>query len=250
MKGRENFDTKYAGIMDLRKTLEAKDRMNILYVALTRAVEGLIVVRKPKDSMFDVLNMETLRLGALKPPSATSQKKSDASVSGEEITLSHYGTQERIKSLEEDKDYEAILFGTALHYALEMLGDFSIEALGTAQTALQNRFGQHLSAPKIKEIMLRIECLLREEKFQTVLKNAKIHKEKSLSFEGELKQIDLLLEYPEEMLVIEYKSSQKYKMKHQQQVAYYKKAIEGITHKPTRGIVIYILKDKILLEEI
>ena len=41
------------------------------------------------------------------------------------VTFSNYGTQETPEyDDEEEKDYEAILFGTALHYGLEMLGDF------------------------------------------------------------------------------------------------------------------------------
>ena len=46
-KGRENFDVAYKRIMDARKVSEMKDRKNVLYVALTRAVEGLIVLRIP-----------------------------------------------------------------------------------------------------------------------------------------------------------------------------------------------------------
>ena len=49
--------------MDARKISELKDRKNILYVALTRAVEGLIILRKPKDSIFDEINMGPMSVG-------------------------------------------------------------------------------------------------------------------------------------------------------------------------------------------
>ena len=54
-KGREHFDSAYAKLMEARKVSSAKDSMNVLYVALTRAVEGMIVLRKPKESIFDHL---------------------------------------------------------------------------------------------------------------------------------------------------------------------------------------------------
>ena len=59
-KGRENFDENYAQIMEERKVSALKDRKNVLYVALTRAVEGLIVIRKPKESVFDEIGWNTV----------------------------------------------------------------------------------------------------------------------------------------------------------------------------------------------
>jgi exodeoxyribonuclease V beta subunit len=70
-------------------------------------------------------------------------------------------------------------------------------------------------------------------------------KEQSLSFEGELKQIDLLLAYEDQMLVIDYKSSKKYLVKHQAQVRHYQKAIESISKKPTGGMLVYLLEEGI-----
>ena len=101
---------------------------------------------------------------------------------------------------EEEKDYEAILFGTALHYALEMLGAFHEVGISTAMTALQNRYGQQLSTQSIDEIEKRIRALVENKMFQSLLEGANVRKEQSLSFEGEIKQIDLLLEYRTIML--------------------------------------------------
>ena len=88
---------------------------------------------------------------------------------------------------EEEKDYEAILFGTALHYALEMLGDFTMQSLKTAMVALQNRYGHELKAESITQIENRIQALIENDEFQQLLVGAKVRKEQSLSFEGELK---------------------------------------------------------------
>jgi len=220
--------------------------MNVLYVALTRAVEVMIIIRKAKDSIFDALGMEVMSIGTLQPcrvrlPPHQSDKT-------DKITITNYGTQETLeKSDEEEKDYEAILFGTALHYALEMLGAFDEESATIAMTALQNRYGQQLKQQGLEEIEKRVHALIANKEFQVLLKGAKIRKEQSLSYEGELKQIDLLLEYEDYNLVIDYKSSKKYGLKHQNQVGHYKKAIRNITGKRTEGMVIYLINEGIEL---
>ena len=245
-KGRENFDSVYAEIMQSRKISADKDSMNVLYVALTRAVEGLIVIQKPKDSLFDALGMEVMQLGKLEIKDNISRM--DIPTHQEPMVITNYGTQETPNPEEdEEKDYEAILFGTALHYTLEMLGEFTLESLSVAMTSLQNRYGQQLTQQSIEEIEKRVRTLIANKAFQILLDGATLRKEQSLSFEGELKQIDLLLEYEDKMLVIDYKSSKKYGSKHQKQVAYYKKAIENITGKKTEGMVVYLEKEGIEL---
>ena len=71
-----------------------------------------------------------------------------------------------------------------------------------------------------------------------------------LAFEGQFKQIDLLLEYDKSSMVLEYKSSKKYHQKHQSQVRYYKKAITSITGKYTRGVIVYLLEDGVEFVEV
>jgi exodeoxyribonuclease V beta subunit len=234
--------------MDARKVSELKDRKNILYVALTRAVEGLIILRKPKDSIFDEINMGAMSVGELQMRSVHESKKT-LSERVKELSISNYGTQEVLSAdEEEEKDFEAILFGTALHYTLEMLGAFDEESLTTAMLSLKNRYGQQLSDLSIEQIEDRIRNLIEHKEFQEILDGAKVTKEQSLSFEGELKQIDLLLEYDDHCLVIDYKSSKKYAVKHQNQVGYYKKAIHTITGKRTEGMIVYLLEEEIETE--
>lgn len=246
-KGREHFDDNYREIMASRKVSALKDRKNILYVALTRAVEGLIVIKKPKESIFDEIALTPMCVGELELKHGKEKAKKQI----QEIlpvTVSHYGIQETLKHEEdEEKDYEAILFGTALHYTLEMLGNFDEVSLGEAMISLQNHYGQQLSVQSITEIEGRVKHLIAHEAFQQILHGAKVSKEQSLSFEGELKQIDLLLEYETHHLVIDYKSSKRYALKHKNQVRYYQKAIENITGKKTEGMIIYLEEEGIEL---
>jgi len=247
MQHREYFDRDYAEIKSHRKVSMEKDSLNVLYVALTRGVEGMIVIRKPKDSLFDLLGLSPLTLGSI-----ATQTYVEEEPSGTLPSLSsqwrHYGTQETPeREEEEEKDYEAILFGTALHYGLEMLGSFTLEALPLAMMAVQNRYGNALSSQQLEEIAHRMRMLLDTPAFLALLEGATIRKEQSFAFEGALKQIDLLLEYETHHLIVEYKSSKKYAIKHQNQVGYYRKAIQKITGKESRGVVVYLLEDGIEL---
>jgi len=247
-KGREHFDDEYADIMKARKASELKDRKNVLYVALTRAVEGLIVIRKPKDSIFDELGMEVMSAGSLSVETVTPQEET-LKPGKKPIVISHYGRQEVAKEEEEiEKEYEAMLFGTALHYTLEMLGAFDEKSLDKAMVSLKNRYGQVLHSVQVDEIYERVNRLINNSNFQALLKGAIIHKEQSLSFNGELRQIDLLLEYEDRCMVIDYKSSKKFNMKHRKQVNFYQKAIANITDKPTNGAIVYLLEKEITIE--
>ena len=240
-KGRENFDDEYANIVDGRKVSALKDRKNVLYVALTRAVEGLIVIKKPEKSVFDEVNISSLSMGTMSIVKKSHTKESH--FKEQEISITNYGIQERVKNEDDEaKDYEAILFGTALHYTLEMLGSFSLDSLKVSMVSLKNRYGGVLQEHSIREIELRVKSLIENSDFKKLLEGANIRKEQSLSFDGELKQIDLLLEYEDSYLVIDYKSSKKHTLKHQQQVAYYKKAIGEITGKTTNALVVYVLE--------
>ena len=249
-KGREHFDDNYGNIIEARKSSAQKDRLNVLYVALTRAVEGMIIFKKPKDSIFDEIAMGAMSLGSLSVQhSESSVQKAQEQASS--VVITNYGTQE-IASKEEDaeKDFEAILFGTALHYTLEMLGTFDEQSLVAAMHALQNRYGKVLSMEQFSEIEKRVKMLIENVQFQEILAGAAVSKEQSLSFNGELKQIDLLLEYEDRCMVIDYKSSKKYGLKHQKQVEYYKKAIGNITGKKTVGMIVYLLEDGVEIQSI
>ncbi|HHD75745.1 MAG TPA: RecB-like helicase, partial [Campylobacterales bacterium] len=241
MSKREQFDEGYATQVSKQKKLNQKDKMNVLYVALTRAVESMILVKKEKESMFDLIGIAPMSVGKLE----TKPVGGDSCVTPQKpITITHYGTQEVDKTQEEEeKDYEAMLFGTALHYTLEMMSSFSIIAMADAMVATQNRYGQLLSENQLEAIKKRVLELVTNEHFQTLLEGATISSEQSLSYEDELKQIDLLLNYEDKCLVIDYKSSKKYHLKHRQQVRHYSKAIQSIMKKPTSGVILYLLEE-------
>lgn len=249
-KGREYFDPAYAQLLEKKKRSALKDSKNVLYVALTRAIEAMIILKKEKDSVFDALGMQPLSLGTLvgsREQGAGSREIVDPK--SEQISLSHYGTQEVVKEEEgEEKDYAAILFGTALHYTLEMLGSFDREGLATARVSLHNRYGNQLSEQQLQQVIMRVERLLEDTRFIEMFQGAKVYREQSISYEGALKQIDLLLLYETHAMVVDYKSSGKYHLKHQGQVRYYQKAIESLIGKRCEGAIIYLLEEAVEIE--
>jgi len=242
--GRENFDKEYKKLLEKQKRLKSKDKMNILYVALTRAVESMIVIRKPKASLFDPLGITPMSIGI--PPSKPLYSTPKDTHLKEKIVITHYGVQEVTKEeKDEDKDYEALLFGSALHYLLEMMRHFSVSDLPEALNAMINRYGEELNKEKIEAIEHRALALIQNQQFQELLHGATIAREQSLAFENSLKQIDLLLTYPTHCVVIDYKSSKKYHRNHITQVRSYKRAIETILGKETKGVILYLLESGI-----
>jgi len=249
MGGRENFDELYKHLLAKQKILNAKDKMNVLYVALTRAIESMVVIRKPKASIFDPLGMVEMSVGSLTQNTVKVDPCVDLCMNSTIIT--HYGVQEVNKPEEEDeKDYDAILFGTALHYTLEMMSSFTIMGLADAMIASKNRYGLQLNDEKFADIKNRILELITHNRFKKLLEGATTSNEQSLSFNDEIKQIDLLLSYENHYLVIDYKSSKKYHQEHRKQVRNYKDAIESIMGKQTRGMIVYLLDDGVEFVEV
>jgi exodeoxyribonuclease V beta subunit len=249
MGGRENFDEAYNHLLSKQKNLNAKDKMNILYVALTRAAESMVVIRKEKGSMFDPLGMRPLTVGELATVGVASADEQQQEA--KPITITHYGVQEVVKPEEDDeKDYEAILFGTALHYTLEMMSSFTIMSLADAMIAGKNRYGLQLNDEKFLDIKNRILELITHGRFKKLLEGATSSNEQALSFNDELKQIDLLLSYENHYVVMDYKSSKKYHQEHRKQVRAYREAVESIMGKQTRGMIVYLLDDGVELVEV
>ncbi len=247
---RDYFDPKYKELLQSRTIASHKDSLNVLYVALTRAIEEMIIIKKNEKSIFDLIRMNITSRGTpSKPKQILIPKPSQPQ---EPITLSHYGRQNITANKEEEeiRDYDAINFGLALHYTLEMMGTFDTDSLAQALEGSRNRYGLIIDDTQWSDIALRISNLIDNAEFITLLQNAKIIQEQAISYQGELKQIDLLLEYEESYLVIDYKSSYKYHNKHLQQVQHYCKAISSISQKDTQGMILYLLKDEVKMERV
>jgi len=248
IKGRERLDEEYAALLEERRAAAAKDRLNLLYVALTRAAEGMVVIKKPKDSLFAPLPMEPLKTGA---PEAGEGERMPPSPLPEAVSLSAYGRQELAEESEEEEgpDYDAILLGTALHYALEMMERFDREEIPAALDALRNRYGALLGEEGVDSVARRLAGLTEYRPFKELLEGAEeILKEQPLVQGGRMRQIDLLVERPGGRVVVDYKSSRKFTQKHREQVAEYCGMLESLDGRKTEGAILYLTEDEVELE--
>ena len=244
--GRACVDEGYERALEKEKVLVSEDELNVQYVAFTRAKESLIVCQKHKDSSFANLSLECGEYGALEVTHAPQTLESLKPFSYEAVKT---GVQEKSKSEKEQKEnIQAINFGVALHYLLEILSTFSLDALEEAYWAMKNHFEMRLQEGEAEAIKARVAKLLVDDEFLRLCQG-RIMKEQPISYKGELKQIDLLVEKEDEMVVIDYKSGAKKQKEHLSQVAHYKEAIAKITSKKVVAYICYVREEGIVLEQ-
>ena len=80
--------------------------------------------------------------------------------------------------------------------------------------------------------------------------DGKVYKEVPLSFNGEIKQVDLLIKKDDRYIVIDYKSSENVMTKHIKQVGYYKRALKEIFLKGVDGYLCYVRDDEVEIVEV
>jgi len=239
-KARDSIDENYAKALKNEKRLTYEDDLNALYVAFTRAEQSLIILKKEKDSAFEMLELETKCIGKLEADSIEVVK--DERSEDFKYNALPYGRQfEFLRDSEEERDIEALEFGSALHFALEMMDNFNISALANAVEAMQSRFG--LTQNQQNEIQHRISLMLKEQQFISLLSDT-MYKEQPLSFHGNIYYLDLLIEDQDSFRIIDYKSSKHYFNKHIEQVNNYIRAMKEITNKRVDGFLCYLLGDR------
>ena len=244
-KGRDSLDTEYADALEKEKALVVEDNLNALYVAFTRARDNLFVILKSKDSAFDILDLACGNSGELKLPLGCDASASPKTIGEDKsshpkfiYTDLYYGTQSDILKLEEDKqeDLKSINFGLAMHYMLEMLGEFTLEAIPHAKDMMINKYGYILEDTEIIDITSRVEMLLNSKEFQALIVG-ECYKEKAIRYKNNLRYIDLLTNNLGMWNIVDYKSSIAYSKHHIKQVNYYKKAVREITGYAVGGYI-------------
>ncbi len=254
-KGRELLDDAYANALMKEKALAKEDNLNALYVAFTRARENLFVIVKSKDSAFEPLDLACVNSGSL-----NILKKSDEVIYIKnkqplDYKPLYYGTQSDILALEETKeeDLKAINFGLAMHYMLEMLGEFNVLNIPHAKNMMLNKYGFILEDAEIEDIVNRVFMLLNSSEFMRLI-DGECYREKAIRYKNNLRYIDLLVNTPAKRdtlfsagmwNVIDYKSATAYSEHHENQVKFYVKAIREITGDDTQGYICYLLEDKV-----
>lgn len=249
--GLESFDKEYEKALEKEKSLSLDDEKNVLYVALTRAKSNLIVFKKTKSSVFDILNLKSYQDGTLEK---SSEKKVDKSVEKIEYSALFLGKQEqKIKvDLNLGDDYlKAKYLGLATHYTLEMMNDFTKDDLDYSLQLSKSRYLTYLSIEDFKIIEKRVELLIQNSQFLNLVNNSlKVH-EQSLMYKNELKIVDLLLYKDGFYTIIDYKTTSDILSSHKIQVNYYKKAISDIFKtENVKAYLVYLKESGIDLIEV
>lgn len=246
---RSGLDEDYAKAIAKEKELSKEDELNALYVAFTRAKETLYVIHKHKDSKFDDLGLSEAKRGSLEL--TVKEKSVEVQPPSIEFKDFYYGMQsDLLNAAKEDfEDHDAIQFGLAMHYTLEMMSDFAFDSIKPALYIAKNRFGALLDEKHFESIQKRIALLVNDPGF-TELTQGRIYKERAVSYNKELRYIDLLVEKDKEWIIIDYKSNITHTQSHLKQVNFYKKAVGEITAQKVRGYICYLLEDAIKLVEV
>ncbi|WP_305862298.1 RecB-like helicase [Helicobacter cholecystus] len=221
-KNREEFDEIYAYAKQVKKEKERKEKQNLLYVALTRAVESLwIMPIHPYrgNSAFENIGLVD-KDGALLLKSEYGKLENITSIKNEKnqpllevVTQKDFGRQESFIKVKE-KIYKpnhipAIKRGDAFHKALELYLGYKCPILKIGKY-LKNHYGIYLNMEeegKILESLQKISSLFVEKFHFSELKT-----EVSFMVEDKLYRIDCLLLCKDEnqtikkAIVIDYKS--------------------------------------------
>ncbi|WP_121627527.1 RecB-like helicase [Poseidonibacter antarcticus] len=252
IKGYENYNKQYAQAIAKEKALSFEDEINILYVALTRAKNNMIIFKKEKSSVFDILSMKALTLGQIVESTNVSKNFQES----EKIVYNpmDLGQQETQITKEKDLDNNRLhskYFGIATHFCLEMMNEFTLDELDYCLNLVKTRYSNYLDKNDFINIANRISRLLQNKIFNEIVCDSKFISEQSLVYNGEIKIIDLLLFKDDKYYIIDYKTTREKSDEHISQVSFYKKAIKEIFKtEEVFSYIVYLKQDEILIDEV
>ena len=252
VSGYENFDENYKKALEKEKNLNLDDEKNVLYVALTRAKNNLIVFKKEKSSVFDILNITAFKFGNLILSEVVHTKNSNKKIDYEPLNL---GKQD-IKSSKDNNIVNSDIlkskyFGLATHYTLEMMSNFDEKALNHGLNLSKAKYFNYLDELDFVSIKKIIQNLIKNDKFQNLIKDSQIVQEQALIYNEEIKVIDLLLYKDDRFIIVDYKTTTEVLYSHKTQVEYYKKAVSEIFNiKNVDGYLVYLKEDSIEFFEV
>ncbi|AXX91364.1 recombinase RecB [Malaciobacter molluscorum LMG 25693] len=255
IKDLEHYNVNYNKALKKEKALTYDDELNILYVALTRAKKNLLIFKKQKSSVFDILSIKSLTIGNIIP-------SSNKSINYEKVEKVKYspldlGKQDNIIKVDEEdeKDYSDSLynryFGLATHYCLEMLGEFTKTSLKKSIDFARYKYSQYLDESDFIKIENRIEYMLENQTFQNLIKDSSFTSEQSIIYNGEIKIIDLFVQKGDDFYIFDYKTTKEQMSEHEVQVNNYIKAIKEIMQtNRVKGYLLYLKPNEFVLKEL
>lgn len=258
VNGREYIDDDYKKLVDEIKELDKEESINKLYVAFTRAIKSLIIIKssqsyssfknakneKTENFLLDILDFE---FGKIIPDEFL---KTDKKLS-KNINLVSVKPQKISKKDENVENLEFVNFGLAMHYVLEMCIKFDDKSIENAILKAKNKFSKFLNSQRFEDIKKRITMLFKNEKFINLTKDAILYKEQPFKIGSDIRQIDLLAIKNDEINIIDYKSGTGFEDKNKEQILAYKTAIKSFySDKKINACLFYVLENEIYIEEV
>ena len=251
VSGYENFDENYKKALEKEKNLNLDDEKNVLYVALTRAKNNLIVFKKEKSSVFDILNIKAFKFGNLILSEAIQIKNSNKKIAYEALNLGKQDIKSSKDNIVNSDILKSKYFGLATHYTLEMMSNFDEKALNHSLNLSKAKYFNYLDELDFVSIKKIIQNLIRNDKFQNLIKDSQIVQEQALIYNEEIKVLDLLLYKNDRFIIVDYKTTTEVLYSHKTQVEYYKKAVSEIFNiKNVDGYLVYLKEDSIEFFEV
>lgn len=238
-------DRNYQEFIAQRKNYEDDDMHNTLYVAMTRAKNSLIIIKRKEKSLFDMI--ECNEFGTVEKEVFVEKSENFKALDD----LEPFEIVPKQEKMPPNAKSDEIYFGNAFHSFMQHYNFKEKNNAEKLQKMIRQNFHHFLDENAFNDLFARTKALLLNEDFQRLYEGKKLYKEQNLSFEGELKQLDLLCVDEKEAVVIDYKTGISDEEGHKKQVSLYKKAIENILQKDkTRAFIVYCLKDEIRLERV
>ena len=240
-------DKNYAEFLAKKESYEKDDDINKLYVAMTRAKNSLIVIKRQNDKATLFEGIECAEFGVLENE-IIATASDEIRAKDELAPFEKVPKQEKPTTTPHSKE---IHFGNAFHYFMQHYNFKAQSNFDAVLKATKHKFHHILDDEMIDELVKRAQNLLLNAEFMHLLDGKTLYKERNLSFEGELKQLDLLCVGANEAIIIDYKTGVSDEAGHEEQVQFYKKAVQSITQKAkTRAFVVYCLSEKTDIKEI
>lgn len=234
------------------------DELNTCYVALTRAIEELYVFIPQRLGNYKNLAKELIcrekRIEERGGKLIFSQKEPSPIQ-----FLSSFSYKEWCKYLEEEflspgnlKNREVLKKGEVFHLFLSFIEKIEKKNLNSIVEEILNRYNHLWSLYDREEIEKKLLELLKApnlEKFFFLPQEAKVYNEVELIDEkGEIKRPDRIIELEDEVWVVDYKTSYQDIEFYKQQLEEYKKLVQQIFSKKTRGFLVYL--DNLAVQEV
>lgn len=257
--------------VDREKDLAVRDRLNQLYVALTRAQEGLFVTALVKDDkkvnstlrlsdiLFDALGREGYSKGVIPryPLKLPEQSRKTPGPHLLNEVFDYIIAQRKDSSQLEEKaeEYETVSFdnyrarrlGIAFHYAVQVIREFTEEAVKGAMARVIQIYGSGLSADEIGSVHKRISMLISDAEFRELITEAEINREITFISEGRTAVADFVTVGKNKVTVIDFKTNYEEEMleKYTKQVSGYCSLASRIYGRACEGYICFVLENKV-----